>query len=207
MAEQPKGLTKKELSQLIKKAAAGDDESARRLISPFVTPEETVLEYGISACFGLIKTYDFLFVTDRRIGDLEITPLTGGLNVEIAYLQKIDALVLSQPAFPILLRLGMVFLYVYGAIGAFGLTGFAPDAFSVIIGLILAAIAVALVHFVVNPLIKRTFLRLRKSGIFLKLYGNPVGVLIFADRDKFQMLTRVASHVTAVKRQLDKTAM
>ena len=208
MSEQQKAVAKAELKHLIIQAAKGDDSAARRLISPFIHPEEKLLHYGISASFGLIRTYDFLFLTDRRIGDLEITPLTGALNVEVAYVQKIDAFVLTQPAFPLLLRLLMLALYPFCTIGAFLLCvspGF--GVISILCGALLAVLSVLLVLFAVNPALKRAFLRFKKSGLWCKLQGNPVGVLIFADRDKFGMLTTVTRHLTEVKRQLDKVAM
>jgi hypothetical protein len=213
MKEQQKAPKKTELNQLIKQAAAGSDEAARRLVSPFVHPDEKLLHYGISASFGLIKTYDFLFLTDRRIGDLEVTALTGNLNVEVAFLQKIDAFVLSQPSFPLLLRLTMLFFYpLFAVSGFFVIQSFAyeagwSNAMSITLGVLVAVLAALLVRFAINPNIMRAFLRFKKSGLWCKLQGNPVGILIFADRNKFAMLTEVTRLVSDVKRQLDKIAM
>lgn len=206
-------VRKSELKRLILAASAGDSEAAKRLIAPFVAPEEKLLMHGISAKFGLFPTYDFYFLTDRRIGDLEITPFTGNLNVEVAYLQKIDAFVLSQPAFPLLLRLFLGMMYLVVPAGCFSLI--APlfrDAMglenppAMILGGIAAAGAMVLVALAINPAIKRAFLRLKKSGLWIKLQGNPIGILIFADRNKFELLTSLTRTMSDVKRQLDKIA-
>ena len=208
MADHENAVQKRELKNLIRQAASGDDASARRLVSPFINPDETLRHYGVSGKFGIIPTYDFLFLTDRRIGDIEITPMNGNLNVEVAYIQKIDAFVLSQPAFPLLLKLFMLMLYPLAAITAFGpATAIAGDLLvSLVIGVPAAALAVLLVFFAINPAIKRLFLRLKKSGLWCKLNGHPVGVYIFSDRDKFGLLTEITRELTEVKRQLDKVA-
>jgi hypothetical protein len=202
-----------ELKQLILQAASGDEAATRRLIGPFVAPEERLLMHGISAKFGLFPTYDFFFLTDRRIGDLEITPLTGNLNVEVAYVQKIDAFALIQPAFPLLFRLVLAFMYLLVPVGFFlfpvsvlreGLEVPLPAA--ALVGAIAAAAAVLLVLSVINPALKRSFLRFKKSGLWLKLNGSPMGVLIFADRNKFDLLTSLTRSLSDIKRQLDKVA-
>lgn len=205
-------VRKRDLKNLLLRAGAGDQESARRLISPFVAPGEQLLMFGISAEFGIMRTYDFYFLTDRRIGDLEITPFTGNLNVEVAYLHKVDALVLSQPAFSLKLRLllatmyiflpGLFYLSIFGFMAAMRL----PDPIAVLLGVIAAMGGVYAVAVAVNPAIKRAFLRFRKSGLWLKLTGSFVGTLIFADRDKFETLTRLTRAITDIKRQLDKVA-
>lgn len=202
-------VSKKDLGGLIKAAASGDESAARRLISPFVTADEKLLAHGISAKFGLISTYDFLFLTDQRIGDLQITPFTGDLNVEVAYLRNLDAFVLSQPAFPLLLRLGMALcypllpLFAYGSVVAptvdAGLTFVVSQSISIGVALLV----LYLVHAAINPAIRRVFLRFMKSGLFCKLRGSPIGVLIFADRNKFEMLTSVTRLLTNAKKQLD----
>src|SRR5262245_24075453 len=96
-------VKKHELRRLIHRAGKGDEDSARRLVSPFVSHGEKLINFGVSAKFGIIRTYDFVFLSDRQIGDLRITPLTGNLIVGIAYLSAIDVLVLAQPAYPLLL--------------------------------------------------------------------------------------------------------
>jgi hypothetical protein len=202
-------VRKAELNRLIIAAASGDADSSKRLISPFVTPEEKLLMYGMSAKFGFFPTYDFYFLTDRRIGDLQITPLTGNLNVEVAYIQKIDAFVLSQPAFPIWFRLLLAFMYILMPFGIFmlieGLMNL-PLPVVVLFGLPAAAGGAYLVFLFVNPALKRLFLRLKKSGLWLKLHGSPMGVLIFADRNKFELLTSLSRALSDVKRHLDKAA-
>lgn len=213
LANDQKEVGKRDLKHLIKASASGDDHAARRLVSPFINSDERLLIYGISAKFGLIPTYDFLFLTDRRIGDLEITPLTGNLNVEVAFLQKIDAFVLSQPAFPLLLRAGMwmiyplLALYGFAQASSIGYQLGSSDSLSIIVALGLSVIGILIGFYAINPAIRRAFLRLKKSGLWCKLQGNPVGVLIFADRDKFSLLASVTRQVTEVKRQLDKVAM
>lgn len=206
-------VRKAELKRLIVSAASGDLTAVRRLIGPFVAPEEKLLMHGVSAKFGIFPTYDFYFLTDRRIGDLEVTPLTGNLNVEVAYIQKIDAFVLSQPAFPILFRLFMAFMYLFLPLGFYSLTaaffggllGF-PTTVAIVFGIAAAIGAVLLVFVAVNPALKRAFLHFKKSGLWLKLNGNPVGILIFADRGKFELLTSLTRKLSDVKRQLDKVA-
>jgi hypothetical protein len=201
-------LRKNDLKDLIERAAAGDQEAARLLVSPFVCKGEKLINYGISAKFGIFTTYDFLFLTDRQIGDLEITPLTGNLNVEVAYLNKIDAFTLTQPAFPILMRLMLWMSYLWFPYFLFFLTF---TIFGAILGNVLGAIfgiagaigGVYLTFKAVNPAIMRSFLRFKKSGLWLKLHGSNLGVLIFADRDKFEMVTRVSRQVSELKRALD----
>ncbi len=192
----------KELKHLIRGAARGDQKQIERLLSPFLLESETLKDCALTAKMGLIPTYDFAFLTDRRIGDLEITPLTGNLVVEVAFLHKIDAFSIIQPAFPILLRLFMFGLY------------FVPPlmAMSIVLslgwlGLAIAACVVFLANLIVscviNPVIRRMYLRFKKSGIVLAISGH-FNTLIFADRNKFALLTRIASQLSEIKRQLDK---
>src|SRR5438128_765632 len=81
--------SKQDILRLIKGAAEGNKQQVERLLAPFLTPGERLVWSGVSGKMGLIKTYDFAFLTDRRVGDLEVTPLTGNLNVEVCYLQHI----------------------------------------------------------------------------------------------------------------------
>jgi uncharacterized membrane protein (DUF485 family) len=206
-------VRKSDLKRLIVAASTGDSVAAKRLISPFVAPEERLLMHGISAKFGLFPTYDFFFLTDRRIADLEITPFTGNLNIEVAYLQNMDAFVLRQPAFPLLLRLFFFLLYLILPIGflAFAVSFLGdslqlPTLLVITVGAFGAVGSGALVFFVITPLIKRGFLRFNKSGLWIKLRGTNVGTLIFADRGKFELLTSITRTMTDVKRQLDKLA-
>jgi hypothetical protein len=221
-ASQP-SLRKRELRKLIHRAGKGDEEAARRLVSPFVSQGEKLVNFGVSAKFGIIRTYDFVFLSDRQIGDLRITPLSGNLSVGIAYLRAIDVVVLSQPAYPLLLRLFMLSSYLWVSAGlwwvaraitlwAFGdvlfpnqnptaslLTlglGYGLWGLAVVLGLFLAFVAV-------NPAIKRAFLHFKKSGLWLMFRGTPTGLLIFADRNKFEMLTRLTRQVSELKRILD----
>lgn len=193
-----------QLKSLIKGAAAGNKQDIQRLLSPFITEGETVIDCDVTAKFGLIPTYDFAFLTDRRIGDLAITPLTGNLNVEVAFLNKIDAYWLVQPAFPILLRMFMGGLYLLLPVMALepalrnGWTG-------LFIALLVVFLGNLIVAGVINPIIKRTWLRFKKSGLLLKLTGSGHGVLIFSDRDKFAMLSRMSRQITELKRRLDTT--
>jgi hypothetical protein len=111
-----------------------------------------------------------------------------------------------QPAIPILLRLLMLSLYLVAPLMAisvvFSIDGWIPIA--------LAALAIVvcnvLIGVAINPLIKRIFLRFKKSGLWLKLTGSSVGVLIFADRDKFSVLTKLARSLSDLKRTLDTQA-
>lgn len=195
-----------QLKTLIKGAARGDEQQIRQLVSPFLCDGETVLDCAVTAKLGLIPTYDFAFLTDRRIGDLQITPLTGNLSVEVAYLHKIDAFVLIQPAFPILLRLFMVLLYLLAP-----LIAMAPAfRFRTFLTLLISTVVIVLVNTLIAvaiiPIIRRVYLRFKKSGIWLKLTGSHMGVLIFADRDKFAILTKLSRRLSEIKRQLDKEA-
>ncbi len=200
-------LKKAELKRLIKQAAGGDTEAAKQLIGPFIADDEELITHGITAEFGLIKTYDFVFLTNKRMGDLEITPLTGNLTVEIAYLERVDAIVISQPAFPLLLRLAIwlsypivpvvTFLFMQSFFLAYDL-----ELFSWVAGGMGAAVALFVLHRAFIPSVRRIFLRFKKSGIWLKLYGHPVGVLVFADRNRFAMLTSLARMVSELRSRL-----
>jgi hypothetical protein len=209
-------ISKQDLRRLIAEAASGEREKIERLISPFLIPEERLLWCGITAKIGLIPTYDFGFVTNRRIGDLQITPLTGNLNVEVCDLARIDAYVLVQPAIPIWMWLVMGVVYPLAALAAWMMFGyFFRTLFRLQLGFVyfyfpwtlvrLSAVSGALVvtFFAVVPWLKRLYLRLRKSGLWLKLRGSWKGTLIFADRDKFAALTAMSRVVTEQKRLLD----
>lgn len=205
----PKKRTVQKVSQLktlIKGAARGDEQQIRQLVSPFLCDGETVLDCAVTAKLGLIPTYDFAFLTDRRIGDLQVTPLTGNLSVEVAYLHKIDAFVLIQPAFPILLRAFMVLLYLVAPLMAMGPVFSTRTFLSLLIGTLAIILVNTLIAVALIPVIRRVYLRFKKSGIWLKLTGSHMGVLIFADRDKFAVLTKLSRRMSEIKRQLDKEA-
>lgn len=195
-----------ELRRLIRGAAQGDEQMIRQLIAPFLCDGERVLDFAVTAKMGLIPTYDFAFLTDRRIGDLEITPLTGNLNVEVAYVHKVDAFVLMQPAFPILLRLFMIALYLIWPALMIGYVLSTRGFLALAIGTLSIVLVNLVVGLAIIPGIKRVYLRFRKSGIWLKLTGSAMGVLIFADRDKFATLTRLSRRLSEVKRQFDREA-
>jgi hypothetical protein len=210
-------VSKNDLKALIAEAATGDTAKIERLLSPFLTSGERLVWCGISSKMGLFPTYDFAFLTDRRVGDLEVTPLTGNLNVEICYLQHIDAFVLSQPSFSILLGFVVVLGYplcillavVVAALIA-GLAGIITDSDGVANFMLMALSIVFSLVFMVgwtllgSSLARRWILRFKKSGLWFKLRGSTVGSLIFADRDKFGMLASLARMVTEQKRLLDK---
>lgn len=195
-----------QLKRLIKGAAKGDEQQLRRLVAPFLTEGETLIDCAFTAKFGLIPAYDFAFLTDRRIGDIEITPLTGNLRVEVAFLHKVDAMILFQPAFPILLRLGMLVLYLIVPFFAIPLALTANSLLAIAIAAVVIFLANLVVSSVINPIIKRTFLRFKKSGLWLKLTGTFVGTLIFSDRDRFAIVSRFARQLSDLKRQLDREA-
>ena len=209
-------VTRQELKQLIARAATGDREQVERLIQPLLTADERLLWCGLSAKLGLITTYNFAFVTDRRIGDLEVTPLTGNLHVEMCYLQHIDAYVLIQPAFPIWMWVLLAGMYPFTMLLVWFMSrilpalmwemGFYSNFWYLLstlfrLGLVVGAIAAVL--FVINPAIIRMFLRLKKSGLWMKLRGTASGGFIFADRNRFAVLAQMARIVTEQKRVLD----
>ena len=195
-----------QLKTLIKGAARGDEQQIRQLVSPFLCDGETVLDCAVTAKLGLIPTYDFAFLTDRRIGDLQITPLTGNLSVEVAYLHKIDAFVLIQPAFPSLLREFMVMLYLFAPLIAMFPVFRLRTFLALLTGTLVILLVNVLISVAIVPIIRRVYLRFKKSGIWLKLTGSHMGVLIFADRDKFAILTKLSRRLSEIKRQLDKEA-
>lgn len=191
-----------DLKGLIRQAAEGDEAALRRLLAPFLGSDETLLLHGITAKMGLFTTYDFAFLTNRRVGDLEVTPFTGGLNVEVAYLDKIDAFAVVQPAFPIALRVLMFLLYL-----APPLFFLAPGIDSgggpiLLLGFGAAVGWVLLTWKAFNPTLRRLFLRFKKSGLFLKLTGSMSGTLIFADRNKLAILNRLAAGIGEARRKL-----
>ena len=196
----------KDLKALIKGAARGDKDQIQQLIAPFISDDEKLIECAVTAKLGLITTYDFAFLTDRRIADLEITPLTGNLNVESAFLHKIDAYVLLQPAIPILLRLFMLGLYLVVPLLAISMVFSIGGWVAIALAALAIVICNVLIGIAINPLIKRIILRFKKSGLWLKLTGSATGVLIFADRDKFSVLTKLARSLSDLKRTLDTQA-
>lgn len=196
------------LRALLKEAIRGEREGVQKLLRPFVSENEEFLSWGITAKLGLIPRYNFYFLTDRRVGDLEITPLTGNFMVEMAYLHKIDALIIRQPSI-ILLRLALIILYglvlVTGLVAAFEANS-SEDLVFLVASLALTALAVVVVRFVVSPFVKRVFLHFRKSGMLLKLTGGEVGTFIFADRTKMSELANLSRQITDIKRKLDVEA-
>jgi len=191
-----------DLKGLIRRAADGDDAALRRLLAPFIGSDETLLLHEITAKMGLFTTYDFAFLTNRRVGDLEVTPFTGGLNVEVAYLDKIDAFAVIQPAFPISLRVLMFLLYAAPPV-FFLAPGFAAGGGSLLLaGIAATALWLPLTWKAINPTLRRLFLRFKKSGLFLKLTGSMSGTLIFADRNKLAILNRLATGIGEARRKL-----
>jgi hypothetical protein len=186
-----KSASKAHIKSLVNRAAKGDEVAIRELLQPFIADDEQVLQFGLTAKLGLIPSYDFAFLTDEKIGDLQITPLTGNISVEVARLKHIDAYHLSQPAFPILLRLLLVILYA-GAV-VFPLAALEGN---FVIAIPIALCLIAFVHFAVWPALKYAFLRFKKSGLWCKVGGFPIGVLIFADRNQFEFMTRLARNMT-----------
>lgn len=213
-------LTKKGLKALIKEAAQGDSAKIERLIAPFLSSQERLLWCGISARSGLLTTYDFAFLTDQRIGDLEVTPLTGNLNVEICYLQDIDAYVIAQPSITAKVWLALLATYPFvlwaaGVISALvatlitELVGMERDSMFYIFLALAPLVSLALLipwTIYLKAGITRLLLHFKKSGIWLKLRATEVGTLIFADRDKFAMITSLARMMTEQKRALDRAA-
>ena len=214
-------VTKQSLLQLINGAAGGDQQKIQQLVAPFITSDERLLWCGVTAKLGLLPTYDFAFITDRRVGDLEVTPFTGSLNVEACYLQHIDYCVIKQPAMPLwmwMLRLSMYVLFpmmigvVYRLITmplwylsreselVYAISSVIPW---FVLSLAIYVASLAAVPLIVNPIIVRIYLRLKKSGIWLKLRGSRLGLLIFSDRHKFGTLTSVCRLVADQKRILD----
>ena len=210
-------VTKRDLQALIKGAATGDKEQTERLLSPFLTPGERLVWSGVTAKMGLISVYDFGFLTDRRVGDLQITPLTGDLSVEVCYLQHIDAMVITQPAFSLKLWAGIIAAYplwVAAAIGFSYVAGattyeFLDNNTLAMFVFVAGAIGLSLLGiigwtFFGIPAVRRGFLRYRKSGLWLKLRHSDIGSLIFADRNRFGLLAALTRMVTEQKRLLDK---
>jgi hypothetical protein len=196
------------LKRLIKEASRGQSDEMQTLLRPFVSEEEEFVSWGISSRLGLIPRYNFYFLTDRRVGDLEITPLTGNFNVEMAYLHKIDAVAIRQPSL-ILMRLALLALYAlviaYGVAGAY--IGFTDEESGIVALSVAGAVAgVLLVRFVFSPAIRRIFLRFRKSGMFLKLTGGSDGTYILADRNKMTEMSGLSRQITDLKRTLDLDA-
>lgn len=163
-----------ELKSIIKDAGTGDVDAIQKLLQPFLSEEEKLISCGLTGKFGIFPTYDFYFLTDKRVGDLEITPFTGSINIEAAYLDRIGAYVINQPHIGLLLRVCLLALYCL------------------------------LIGFIVNPSLKRAYLRFRKSGLFIILAGTLGGTYIFADREKLGILINIANLMTATQRRLDK---
>lgn len=205
---QPKQSQRRYLKSVIRQAAAGDDNQLQTLLRPFLTDREELLKWGIASRTGVIPRYDFYFLTDRRVGDIEIVPLTGSFNVEVAYLQKIDAIVVRQPAI-VLLRIAVALLYLSAIIsGVAGVLRGLNLEDNAMLGLSLAgsATALLLIHFVIAPALKRIVLRFLKSGMFFKLTGGASGTFILADRAKMNEMLGLSSEIAEIKRNLDLEA-
>jgi hypothetical protein len=175
---------------LIRDAARGNPEAIETLLEPLLSEGETLISFGLGAKLGLIPTFDFYFLSDIRIGDLQVTPLTGALNIESAYLNKIHAFSINQPAISIWLRLFILSLYLLIPFATYSLLTLLPIA-GQLLGFISAVFSVFVVYKFLTPWVKRVYLRFMKSGILIKLVGNPAGVLIFADRTKVQELIQL----------------
>lgn len=212
----PAPQTKQDLLRLIQGAATGDRQQIERLLAPFMTPGERLIWAGVSGKMGLLTTYDFAFLTDRRVGDLEVTPLTGNLSVEVCYLKDIDAMKISQPAIAITMwtwiAAGYPLWIFLGTTISLFTVGFATDfrgqiSFYVFVfGAFMLSVLMIVAWTIFGiDMMRRWTLRHRKSGIWLKLRGSGIGSLIFADRDKFAMLTSLVRMITEQKRLLDKS--
>lgn len=199
---------KRRLLNLIQAAAGGDEDAQRALLDPFLAEGEALLEFGLSAKMGILTTYDFYFVTNLRVGDLEVTPFTGALNVEAAFIRDCPAFVLNQPSIPITLRLWFLGMYLVSAGFAFVLVMFPPVFFGLLGGdrplaLILGAFAFAglayVVHHLLIPGVKRAFLRFRKSGVFVMTSSGGMGILVFADRDRFGLMASLTRRMVELR--------
>jgi hypothetical protein len=204
-------LRKDEINQLIWMAADGDQEAARRLVSPFVSKGETLINFGLSAKFGIFPTYDFFFLTERQVGDLQVTPLTGDLDVETAYLRNISAMVLRQPAISIMFRMFMWSVYVWLPFALYSIASLLfgaliGNAFGSFLSVLCGIAGLPLAYFAFNPSLVRAYLHFRKSGLYLILTASQMGVLIFADRNKFELMSRLTRQVSELKRKIDAGA-
>lgn len=204
-AQLSSGQQRRYLRRLIKEASRGQSDRVRTLMGPFVSEDEQFLSSGITARMGLIPRYNFYFLTDRRVGDLEVTPLTGNLNVEMAYLHKIDALVIRQPSI-ILLRIVFAILYALIVVSAAVTTISAVDEWTIALTVAAAGLALMILRFVVYPVVRRIVLRFRKSGMVLKLTGSAGATFLFADRSKMSTLAELSRRIANLKRQLDLAA-
>lgn len=204
-AQLSSGQQRRYLRRLIKEASRGQSDRVRTLMGPFVSEDEQFLSSGITARMGLIPRYNFYFLTDRRVGDLEVTPLTGNLNVEMAYLHKIDAVLIRQPSI-ILLR--VVFAILYSLTVGWPVVTALNVGDEDVIALTAAAAGLALLflRFIVYPVVKRIVLRFRKSGMLFKLTGSAGATYLFADRSKMSTLAELSQRIAKLKRQLDVAA-
>jgi hypothetical protein len=193
------------LRDLIRGAGRGDSEQVQQLLRPFISEEERFVSWGTSARLGFIPRYNFYFLTDRRVGDLDVTPLTGRFNVEMAYLHKIDAIVIRQPAI-VWLRIALIIMYAFIAAStlavAYQIRESGSDALKA--GIVAAGVLSFLVaHYLISPMVKRIVLRFHKSGMFLKLTGGSEGTYIFADRRKLPEMSGLSRAISELKRSLD----
>lgn len=195
---------KKQLSKLIRQAARGNYEAIQALLLPLLSEDENLIAFGLGAKMGFLPTYDFYFLTNFRVGDLQVTPWIGALHIESAYLDRIDSFAINQPPISIVLRLAIAILYL--------LTVSYVIQFSIVLGstplgiwwtiAIMAPILAALlllIYKAITPFIKRVYLRICKSGITIRIYANPQGVLIFSDRTKVQELIQMTKLMMAAK--------
>lgn len=128
-----------DLKEIIMEASEGNKSAIKKLIKPFLGSDETLVNSGISGQFGIfIKVYNFYFLTNQRVGDITITPFTGELNIEVAFLDDIKSYTIIQPHISITFKLLTWTLYVF------------------------------LIGFLVNSSLKRAYLKYKKSGLFIK---------------------------------------
>lgn len=199
------GQQRRYLRRLIKEASRGNSDRLRALMAPFVSEGEQFLSSGITARMGIVPRYNFYFLTDRRVGDLEVTPLTGNLDMEMAYLHRIDAMVIRQPSI-IVIRAVFAILYFLTIAAGVGYAIFRPDDQANLLSVAGVLVTLLFLRFVISPIVRRIVLRFRKSGMVLKLTGSSESTYIFADRSKMSTLSDLARRIADLKRQLDLSA-
>ncbi|WP_372364609.1 hypothetical protein [Candidatus Uabimicrobium sp. HlEnr_7] len=128
-----------DLKEIIQSASEGNKSAIKKLIKPFLGSDEVLVTSGMSGQFGMfIKVYNFYFLTNQRVGDITITPFTGELNIEVAFLDDIKSYTIVQPYISLTFKMFTWSLYLI------------------------------LVGFLANSSLKRAYLKYKKSGLFIK---------------------------------------
>lgn len=128
-----------DLKDIINEASQGNKSAIKKLIKPFLGSDEVLITSGISGEFGVfMKVYNFYFLTNQRVGDITITPFTGELNIEVAFLDDIKSYTIVQPHISITFKLLTWSLYPF------------------------------IIGFFLNSSLKRVYLKYKKSGLFIK---------------------------------------